>query len=348
MTTSIGPYPKFKAFYPGTGNPLVGGKLYTYQAGTVSTPTTTYKNSGGSSVNTNPIILDSNGECDLWLPGYVKLVLQDALGNQLWSEDNVSSQYFQTLTQSPWVAQNLANLTYSNATTFTCSGNQTVILPVGMRIEATVAAGLITGTIANSTFANSTTSIKTTWDGSSNLDSGLSQVATAITTTTTPTPNLIPQWDANSALSANQFISTIPTGNAPFIVASTSLVANLNAATCANAALLGGYTATTVVSAHTYSQNEVSSNRAVNTTYQNLLTYPLWVTASVYMNINNGGNINVLVDSNAVPTTTLVQASSNVSTQIIPITFLVPAGYYYKIGASNAANLFISLWAEWH
>ena len=34
MSVSIAPYPRFKAFYPATGNPLSGGFLYTVQPGT--------------------------------------------------------------------------------------------------------------------------------------------------------------------------------------------------------------------------------------------------------------------------------------------------------------------------
>jgi len=67
MTTSISPYPRFKAF-TSTGAPLVGGKLYTYQPGT-TTNMTTYKDSAGITVNTNPVVLDSNGEADVWLSG---------------------------------------------------------------------------------------------------------------------------------------------------------------------------------------------------------------------------------------------------------------------------------------
>ena len=44
---------------------LVGSGLYTYLAET-TTPATTYSNDTGN-INTNPIILDANGECNLYL-----------------------------------------------------------------------------------------------------------------------------------------------------------------------------------------------------------------------------------------------------------------------------------------
>lgn len=42
------------------GDPISGGKIYTYLAGT-STPTTTWKDNAGVTAHTNPIILDSRG-----------------------------------------------------------------------------------------------------------------------------------------------------------------------------------------------------------------------------------------------------------------------------------------------
>ena len=89
MTTSLSPSPKMQ-FFDANGNPLVGGKLYTYAAGTV-TPLATYTNSGGGTPNTNPIILDSRGEANVWLgatPYYMELKTSaDAL---VWTVDNIT------------------------------------------------------------------------------------------------------------------------------------------------------------------------------------------------------------------------------------------------------------------
>ena len=57
-------YPRFKAWAE-DGTPLAAGKVYTYVTGT-STPATTYTNGGGATPNANPVILDSNGEADIW------------------------------------------------------------------------------------------------------------------------------------------------------------------------------------------------------------------------------------------------------------------------------------------
>lgn len=56
-------------FFDNNGNPLTGGKLYTYAAGT-TTPQTTYTTSAGNVAHTNPIILDSAGRVpsgEIWL-----------------------------------------------------------------------------------------------------------------------------------------------------------------------------------------------------------------------------------------------------------------------------------------
>jgi microcystin-dependent protein len=58
--------PWFDVQFTHNGAPAAGYKLYTYESGT-TTPKATYTNQAGSSENTNPIILDSDGRCLLWL-----------------------------------------------------------------------------------------------------------------------------------------------------------------------------------------------------------------------------------------------------------------------------------------
>ncbi len=76
-------------FFDANGNPLVGGKLYTYSAGTTS-PLATYTDSTGTSANTNPIILDSRGEANVWLGvGSYKMILKDSVDALIWTVDNI-------------------------------------------------------------------------------------------------------------------------------------------------------------------------------------------------------------------------------------------------------------------
>ena len=78
-------------FFDANGVPLSGGLLYTYEAGT-TTPQATYTDSTGDTPNANPIVLDPDGYCDVWLPsGTWKFVLEDSNNNMLWTKDNIQS-----------------------------------------------------------------------------------------------------------------------------------------------------------------------------------------------------------------------------------------------------------------
>jgi hypothetical protein len=96
MTVSLAPLPYFRS-WDNNGNPLVGGLLYTYVAGT-STPQATYTDSTQSTQNTNPVVLNFRGEASVWLNTALtyKLVLTDSVGNQIWSQDQIAGGYLPT------------------------------------------------------------------------------------------------------------------------------------------------------------------------------------------------------------------------------------------------------------
>ena len=78
-------------FIDAAGIPLAGGFLYTYEAGT-TTPQATYTDSAGSTANSNPIILDSRGEANIWLSSAnYKFKLTDANGTEIWTVDNIAA-----------------------------------------------------------------------------------------------------------------------------------------------------------------------------------------------------------------------------------------------------------------
>jgi hypothetical protein len=90
MPTILSPNPKLQ-FFSSSGELLVGGKLYTYQAGT-TTPLATYTDSTGTTANTNPIILDVRGEANVWLgTSSYKFVLKDSNDVSIWTVDNIST-----------------------------------------------------------------------------------------------------------------------------------------------------------------------------------------------------------------------------------------------------------------
>lgn len=82
-------YPKFQAF-DSNGDPLSGGKVYTYQPGT-STPMTTYSDYGLSTPNANPVVLDSRGEAVIYISAKTKFVLTDSDDNTIWTMDNIEN-----------------------------------------------------------------------------------------------------------------------------------------------------------------------------------------------------------------------------------------------------------------
>jgi hypothetical protein len=82
---------RFKAF-DNAGDPLVGGKLYTYASGT-TTDKATYTSSGLATPNTNPITLDSRGEAQVWLgPGAHTFVLKTITEVTIWTVDGVQRE----------------------------------------------------------------------------------------------------------------------------------------------------------------------------------------------------------------------------------------------------------------
>ena len=71
------------------GDPLSGGKVYFYQAGT-STPEDTYSDAAMSVVNSNPVILDSAGRASIFLKAVAyKVALYTSADVLVRSQDNV-------------------------------------------------------------------------------------------------------------------------------------------------------------------------------------------------------------------------------------------------------------------
>jgi microcystin-dependent protein len=78
-------------FIDAAGVPLAGGFLYTYEAGT-TTPQATYTDSTAATANSNPIVLDSRGEANIWLASAnYKFKLTNAEGTEIWTVDNIAA-----------------------------------------------------------------------------------------------------------------------------------------------------------------------------------------------------------------------------------------------------------------
>jgi hypothetical protein len=129
-------------FLTAAGVPLVSGKLYTYLAGT-TTPATTYTSSSGGAANTNPIILNSRGEADVWLaPGVqYKFILKDAstpTPSTIWTVDNI------TAVDASGAANWLTSVSGTNTIAATAAGAPITAYAAGQVFRFT-AANTITG-----------------------------------------------------------------------------------------------------------------------------------------------------------------------------------------------------------
>jgi microcystin-dependent protein len=79
--------PRFRAF-DASGNPLAGGKLYTYASGT-STPLAVYTDALLTIPAANPVVLDANGESTIYVEAGVayKFVLKSSADVTQWTID---------------------------------------------------------------------------------------------------------------------------------------------------------------------------------------------------------------------------------------------------------------------
>ena len=136
----LSPTPKQQIF-GSDGTPLVGGKIYTYAAGT-STPIVTYTDFGAGTANTNPIILDSLGQANIWLLANTsyKFVVKTATETLLYTVDNISTPLdISALASPPPIGNTTPNtgsftaLTVSGLTTLTGTG--AMILNAGTTAE---------------------------------------------------------------------------------------------------------------------------------------------------------------------------------------------------------------------
>jgi len=92
MAVNLSPIGNGQQFFDNNGQPLNGGLIYTYQAGS-TTPLASYTNINGNVANTNPIVLDSSGRTptDVWLTyGYFyKFVVKTSAAVTLGTYDNI-------------------------------------------------------------------------------------------------------------------------------------------------------------------------------------------------------------------------------------------------------------------
>lgn len=126
MTTV--PFNPFVTYTTSSGAPLVGGKIYTYSAGT-TTPLATYTDATGATPATNPIVLDANGRSPygaIWGSGSYKFVLKDSTDATIQTDDNVTAAFGAgDMTKAVYDAANIAQQVVGTTATQTLT-NKTI------------------------------------------------------------------------------------------------------------------------------------------------------------------------------------------------------------------------------
>lgn len=151
------------------GDPLSGGKVFTYEPGT-TTPKDTYQDKDQVATHTNPIILDSRGEAEVWLNGEYKFVIKDSNDVEIYTVDNASTEAIASVL-SEWLITG-DTPTFISTTQFSVPTDLTATYHVGRRVRLVGTAGTIYGVISASAFTTLTTVTVVLDSGS--IDSGIS------------------------------------------------------------------------------------------------------------------------------------------------------------------------------
>jgi hypothetical protein len=168
------------------GEPLSGGKICSYLAGS-TTPTATFTDRTGLTQQANPIVLNSMGRpaSAIWLGDVVvKLRLTDADGVLISEVDNITGTNNIATSSSEWVDSGFVP-TYISATSFSVPGDQTGVLEPKRRLRTQNTAGLVYSSITTSSFSGGLTTVVVA-NSAGVLDAGLSRVAYGLLSATNP------------------------------------------------------------------------------------------------------------------------------------------------------------------
>jgi hypothetical protein len=124
-----------------SGDPLTGGKVYTYQAGT-TTPKATYQDSAKSTPHPNPVVLDAEGKKLVFADGNYKFRIDNSLDVTQYTLDNLKFGQFG------------GNSVWGGAAGGTANAITVTLSPALLALNA--------GTIVNFVASNTNTSATTT------------------------------------------------------------------------------------------------------------------------------------------------------------------------------------------
>jgi len=401
---SLTPTPK-QQIYGSDGNPLVGGKIYTYAAGT-TTPLATFTDAGGLTANTNPIILNSLGQANIWLgSSSYKFSVFTSADVLLYTVDNINAPLdaagLATALSSPTPIGNTTpntgafttlaattatittgNITTVNAATITATGTVTAETltfegggsmtkppELGIQpISASIAASALTitlnpttldfrsttgssGTVTSVTLATAATLIVPSGATLGTVSGVQSQlIVIAINNAGTIElavvnisggANINDGVISTTAISASSpsnssFYSTTARTNVAYRVVGSIQSTQATAGTWATAPSsvqgFGGIALTSLTS-FGFGQNwtDVTSSRALSTTYYNTATKPINVYLEALVSAGNRATITL---NGLVFGSVLSYTSANATVMLI-----IPPGNSYSLQATGSGTL---------
>lgn len=205
--------PRF--FISGTNRPLAGGLLYTYLTGT-TTNAATYTTSTGAE-NTNPIVLDDNGECDLFLDDTVsyRMILKDSDGVTQFDIDPVASNDQGAIATAQaaiaTAAANAASTSESNAGVFATTATT-------QATNAATSASTATTQATNAATSASNAATSETNSATSETNAAASETAAQTAQTAAELARDVAVSNATAALASGKIYTTTAAG----IAATTS------------------------------------------------------------------------------------------------------------------------------
>jgi len=312
---ALTPTPK-QQIYGSDGNPLVGGKIYTYAAGT-TTPLATYTDAGAGTANTNPIILNSLGQANIWLTpsSSYKFSIYTSADVLLYTVDNIATpiDYISLVTSlaSPPPIGSTAPNTGAFTTLAATTGSITTLTSTTGNIT-TVNATTVNAT--TSTTSGVTTTGTLTFSGGGSLNKAPESVIQPITAT----------------IAANALTVTLNPTTLEF------RSATLSSGTVVSRAVTSAISLT-VQSGGTLGTVAATQSRIVVLALDNAGTVELAV-----VNISGGNN---LTETGVISTTALLGATSPDTASVIYSTTARTNVAYRVVGYIESTQATAGIWA---
>jgi len=141
----------YSQFFDDNGDPLAGGLIYTYTAGT-TTPKATYTDYSEVTPAANPVVLDSAGRAAIWIVGSYRIDVKTSADVLVRSVDNITAYTSGgDMTKAVYDPANIAQQLVGTTAVQTMT-NKTLTSPVFSGTPTgTVTSGTYTPTLTNDT-----------------------------------------------------------------------------------------------------------------------------------------------------------------------------------------------------